>query len=199
LPPKSSLPPRASSKTTTVKCLQCGKEMLRYQSTVRMGRGRHCSRACADSARTLRRKAEPIPATRNCKMCGQVFIPTTHHHLYCSEKCNHKYHDEVVPNCYPGASTMVKGEVSEHLVIIDLLLRGWHVFKPVSFGCGFDYIAMRAGTMYKIEVKLGHKRRRNGKLEVVLAKTENPQYDVIATVWDNQIFYSDLKGATVCL
>jgi len=199
LPPKSSLPPRPSEKTVVTNCSYCGKEMLRYRSTVRLGRGRHCSRACSNADATLRRKPEPIPPTRDCKECGQTFIPTTHHHMFCSVKCNHSFHEKNMPGCFLGASKVVKGEVGELQVVIDLLLRGWHVFRPMCFGCGFDFLITRGDEIRKVEVKIAHKSCKGGALQINLRKTNNPQYDVVATVWHREILYSDKKGETVCL
>ncbi len=60
-------------------------------------------------------------------------------------------------------STGTKGAVSELRVAVDLLDRGWEVFRSLSPTCSCDLIARRDGVTVDIEVRSGT-RNKSGTL-----------------------------------
>lgn len=78
-------------------CEQCGTEFSVWLSTIAAGKGRCCSKACANKSQTGR--PAPKSKTRSdkkprrshvCQWCGKVFVNHGHNdreRQYCSNKC----------------------------------------------------------------------------------------------------------------
>lgn len=68
-------------------CLNCGKPFLPkpWPSTGQ----KHCSEQCRDCAsmRSWRARNAPLYLPKNCKMCGDEFVPNRIHQIFCHSEC----------------------------------------------------------------------------------------------------------------
>lgn len=80
------------------RCAQCGNEFSVFLSTLAVGKGRCCSKACATAFRVGKKMTGPRKTRKDkkprmphvCGWCGKVFYDGTHlrkTRQYCSNKC----------------------------------------------------------------------------------------------------------------
>ena len=94
---------------------------------------------------------------KECKTCKKGFLGV-HNQLYCSLECDRHYQEKVP--LYPGLSPSSTGALGELRVSIDLMRRGYEVFRALSPSSPCDLIAMKDGKVLRIEVRTA---RRDGK------------------------------------
>lgn len=97
-------------------------------------------------------------------------------------------------------STGVVGAISELIVTIDLMQRGFEVFRAVSPACSCDLAALRGGILTRVEVRTGT-RYMTGSVSYSLAESEKGRHDVLAVVVDGKVTYTpDLTdlGGHIC-
>jgi hypothetical protein len=104
---------------------------------------------------------------------------------YCSDACaraNERQRREALSDRHPSnRSTGTVGAISELVVTVDLLNRGFDVFRAVSPSCSCDLIAMKDGTVLRIEVRTAY-QRKDGTLGHHRRIGEESNYDVMAAV-----------------
>lgn len=77
----------------------------------------------------------------------------------------------------------------ELLVALDLMRKGYHVFRALSPACPCDLAVVSGGTTYRIEVTSGY-RAKNGRVATPADKAkQSHKYDVLAIVVDGEIIY----------
>ncbi len=85
-----------------------------------------------------------------------------------------------------GVSKSVVGALSEYRVVVDLLARGYEVYRAVHFHAPVDIIAAKPGGAYvRIEVKTAHTRGE----KVYHPPAKDGRSDVVAAVTMDQIIY----------
>ena len=84
-------------------------------------------------------------------------------------------------------ATGTTGAISELRVCVDLLARGYEVFRSVSQSCSCDIAVLKDGRLFRIEVTTGYENPHTGTLSYSPHKTEN--YDVIAVVLPEDIVF----------
>ena len=101
---------------------------------------------------------------KTCLTCGQSINQyRSCNTKYCSSACyprkaqKRSIQHHINPN-YQMKSKATVGSVSEYVVAINLLQRGFEVFKSLSPTCSCDIICMKNGNLKKIEVKTGYKK-----------------------------------------
>ncbi len=93
---------------------------------------------------------------RICKHCNKpIPIIRRPQAIYCSEECYRlaimkRYHSL---NPQSVLSLTASGAVSEYKAIIDLLIRGFEVFRSVEPGASCDLAILKEGKLLKVEVK----------------------------------------------
>jgi len=112
--------------------------------------------------------------TRTCVVCKDEFKTNHKTQLACSNACRYKRDDE---RELLGLDSGRVGSISELAVCIDLLTKGYYVFRSMSPSGPVDLIAMKNGKTLKIEVKTMH-RTFSGKIRK--PKHSHDQHDVIA-------------------
>lgn len=127
----------------------------------------------------------------DCYVCHKLFIPRNNRGKYCSIECYKKYNTMRtgrISNKNIPASTV--GAVSEMAVCLDLLERGYSVFRSMSPSCPCDLIAMKDGKIERIEVKTGY-RAIDGKL--TYPATKNNKFDKLAIYirTNKEVIYTD--------
>lgn len=135
----------------------------------------------------------------NCRRCGRE-IPAARRlrrAVFCSNTCRHAFGAEETKKLNPhrqGLSTGAVGAISELIATIDLMQRGYEVFRAVSPACSCDLAALRDGKLTRVEVRTGT-RYMTGSVSYSLAESEKHRHDVLAVVVDGEVTYTpDLVG-----
>lgn len=134
-----------------------------------------------------------------CKRCGSEFVTSNNRQVYCSRKCRRETTLESYrvnrPSIKPdfmndSIPTATIGAIHELVTCVDLMRRGFHVFRAQSPSCPCDLICVTSKGMLRIEVRTGH-RLNDGKL--VWPIRLNPDaFDVLAVVlYTSEIVYLD--------
>jgi hypothetical protein len=169
-------------------CKHCGKPFETWQDN-RL----YCNESCR---RNFRREAkgekplEPLACNQKgeCKECGREFQLTRNRYLFCSKKCRsdnsrnlNKTRNE------SGLSTGSVGALREFITCVDLMKRGYEVFRALSPNSSCDLIAMKEGKIWRVEVTTGY-IRKDGSMSWV--KHDESKYDVLAAVMpDSTVIY----------
>lgn len=95
-----------------------------------------------------------------CEECGELFERRTIRQRFCSPKCSDanlaSLSDEpaYLPAYGDGLSFQTKGALSELRACVDLLARGFHVYRSMSASAPWDLVvAIPSGRMVRVEVK----------------------------------------------
>ena len=129
----------------------------------------------------------------NCSHCKQDFMKKRINQICCSIKCvtarNNKRNKLKCQFIAFNGSTSTKGAIQELRVAADLLRRGYHVFRSVSPSAHCDLVILgKDKTLKRVEVRSAVKNLA-GKF--FFSKRGN--YDVIAGVFKNKIYYEGLN------
>ncbi len=160
-------------------CIVCGN-VITGHGHLRTDR-KYCSPSCARAS-----KKRPV-FSRICRGCGMPFETTNTPKVFCKDTCRRK-----VATLMPSIgreyslSTGTVGALSELRVAIDLMLRGFHVYRAQSPAAPVDLMIFKNGELpLKVEVKTGHER--NGHLYIPPLKTNN--HDILAIATPTEIHY----------
>ncbi len=129
-----------------------------------------------------------------CKYCGSPIIGRSPNAEYCCEDCGLKGTLEIGRKLNPGRgrfSPGVAGGINESRVNTDLLMKGYAMFRSTCQCAPCDFIAMKDGRIYRVEVTAGS-YGANGKVYCGMHDPDN--YDIIAAVTFDNIFYKDAEG-----
>lgn len=94
-----------------------------------------------------------------CENCKTKFEKTQNSRKrFCTIKCNKEYYKKLYAklNPTPKCQPTTLGNVQEMRVIIDLLIRGFHVFRSCSHYAPFDIIMVNEGKFRVVEVVTGY-------------------------------------------
>jgi len=118
--------------------------------------------------------------------CEELFVSLSHRQKYHSPDCRKDHyaakHRTVT---YPDLTTGTTGTIGELRVVIDLLEKGYDVFRAASTNCWTDLVVAVSEGFKSVEVKTGH-RTPSGKLQYPKPKEKS---DVIAVVLPTEIVY----------
>lgn len=78
------------------------------------------------------------------------------------------------------------GTLSEYKVALDLMKRGYDLFKPVTMNYSCDLLALKNDKFSRIEVTTGHKTALG---KVSYSKHNPDNYDVLVVVVGEELFY----------
>jgi len=156
---------------------------------------RYCSQEC----RSLARRVELPTRMCACKGCGKSFLVRVHNKKFCSPKCfgainRRRYYGTEA--AYPGRSTATVGAIGELRVCVDLMGRGFDVFKAVSPSCPCDLAVLCNGELAQFEVRTGYRSHVTGKSWSHAPK--DCKADVFAIVYKDGIEYRPLKEWIKC-
>lgn len=173
-------------------CKNCGGKIAEERAE----RGAvYCSGLCnREYKEKLRqKKVNPIEIIRNCKLCGKE-IPkkrAVHRALYCSDACRQKYLRKLYKIKNPRAqntSTATKGAISELRVAIDLLYKGYGVFRALSPSCPCDLAILEGDKLIRVEVKTAYYTSNTNNIQYP-APIKSEKYDILALVLHDRIIY----------
>ena len=91
-----------------------------------------------------------------------------------------------------GIPTGTVGAIAELGVAIDLLRKGFHVFRALSPNCSCDLAIVADTQLYRVEVKTGHRDKDGHPSPPYVKKHKRELFDIIATVLHdtNEIIYT---------
>lgn len=92
-------------------CLACGKEIATYQSRVKLGRGKHCSKACANHSYKGKSFSEKTQFVK-----GQKALNFKGWRLHYARKGGNAYREIFMPS-HPRATK--SGYIREHRLVME--------------------------------------------------------------------------------
>ena len=126
--------------------------------------------------------------TIRCAACGSDFLGGLNH-KFCSKSCERKTNAPLRENL--NISSGKVGTISELLVCIDLMKKGWEVYKAIYQSSFCAAIAIKNGVILKLEIRTGYyNKNKDGGLNLHYAR--NKIYDknvAVYTAYDNKIHY----------
>lgn len=159
-------------------CEQCGKE---FETSILT------KRFCNEKCRYTNANGT-IFIKETCLFCKKIFeAGKFQKRKFCSVECRKDYNKQVLRKNNPLVFELPSGTVGaigELRICVDLLTRGYHVYRSVSPSCPTDLAIMHQGKLYGIEVVTGYVSLK-GKLCHNKIYIKNPQFDIVAIVLKN--------------
>jgi hypothetical protein len=121
--------------------------------------------------------------------CGKIFFRNGNYSKrFCSQTCaaraseQRRYGDQYKSEQLKyGWSSSTTGAVSELVVCVDLMRRGYEVFRAVSPDASCDLIAVQGSVSLRVEVRTG-RRFIDGRLDYPRMKRDIGRQDIYAVV-----------------
>lgn len=150
-----------------------------------------CTKECKEKKNRLRRaKRRTEVKDRRCarEECGKEFRSARQQQLYCTSLCANamrkaKWRKENPPSGLPTPTT---GAIAELIVSVDLMKRGFSVFRAMSSACHCDLAVLKNRRLCRVEVKTVY-RGVSGK--PVRPECDGDKFDVLAMVLPGEIIY----------
>jgi hypothetical protein len=129
-----------------------------------------------------------LPVTRQCEKCGEDFESLRQRQKFCGPKCRAEHDKEQWYKVNPpkGMATATTGTVSELVVAVDLLRRGFSVFRAMSPACNCDLAVLSDGRLCRVEVKTAYITKSG---ELTHPTVDCSRFDVLALVRGDLISY----------
>ncbi len=124
-----------------------------------------------------------------CKQCGGL-IPGNRW-SFCSTECRREYNREQyrLKNPFKGTSRATTGTISELRVAVDLMCKGYNIFRALSPSSPCDLIILQDGQSLKLEVRTTYKTTGE-KIYANRMKRDDPNnIDIYAWVLPDEIVY----------
>ena len=120
---------------------------------------------------------------KECRTCGKEFSPKQPAQLYCSKLCR------PVRQTYQGnkSNACTTGAASELIASVDLLRKGWTVFRSLTPNSFADIIACKGAVILRLEVRTAHSHVSNGNW--YFHKLRAPMTDGFAVVIGHEVRY----------
>lgn len=115
------------------------------------------------------------------------------HAKFCDKTCANKHwanlYRRANPRIHKGLSlpTGTIGAMHEMVVAVDLMSRGYHVFRALSQACPCDLAILKNGKLIRVECTTGTYNRNPNSWSHPLK--DNKKYDVLAVVFHKEIKY----------
>ncbi len=93
-----------------------------------------------------------------------------------------------------GISTSAVGALNEMRVVVDLMLKGYHVFRALSSACPCDLVIMLNGNISKVEVKTAYKRGDSLYAQKPTKRQLESGIDYLVQVTTDEIIYQPPLG-----
>ena len=134
-----------------------------------------------------------VTFTKTCEQCGDVIPPERFRNqpaykvMFCSQECgqlNIRQRVDVINEREPNAIRLnqgTSGAVSELIACVDLMRRGYHVFRAQSPACPCDLVIMKGAHVQRVEVRTGNVNL-NGTINYAKHRLEYHEYDILAVV-----------------
>ena len=126
---------------------------------------------------------------RKCENCKKNYIGISENQRqrWCSEKCSKEFKyggDVPIKNISSGTI----GAVAELIVSLDLMKRGYEVYRALSPASSCDILALKGKKVFTIEVRTGYKSKDN-KTIITNRFNMRAKYLAIVIHRTNEIIY----------
>ncbi len=105
-------------------------------------------------------KKPSVKYPNTCIECRKEFQASWPHQRTCTRECRHAFNQK---NAWVtsglkklGVSSGTVGAISELRVAVDLMMRGYDVFRALSPACSCDLAMIKDGRLIRIEVRTGY-------------------------------------------
>jgi hypothetical protein len=129
-------------------------------------------------------KEHPFREKRTCEKCKKIYIAKMNNAKYCINCKGEKR------TPFKHLSTGQVGAMTELMVCVDLIKRGYEVFRAVSPASSCDIAILKNNQLLRIEVKTGY-RYLNGAIGSGYGENQKGRFDILAIVIHktNEIIY----------
>ena len=127
--------------------------------------------------------------SRNCKDCNKHFTTNLKWQKFCSNKCRMNFEIKQYRKYNPlqlKISAGTKGTIGELRVAVDLLQKGYEVFRSLSPSCSCDLAILKNDKLIRIEVRTAYYSAKEDKY---LFPKPNNKFDNLALVLVDKIIY----------
>ncbi len=141
------------------------------------------------------KRKQRYPGT--CRVCSAPFEGLHPQRLSCSTVCAKRYEAERTGRIgfADGLPTGTVGALSEMLSSIDLMRRGYSVFRALSPSCFCDLVACKNGEILRVECRTGYKSK-SGKLNFPRTIHESADVFSVYVHVEQKIYYLKPDGKT---
>ena len=124
-----------------------------------------------------------------CINCGKALIKGQR--KFCSPQCSTAYWKGkyLKMNPWKGKTSATTGAISELRVAVDLLTKGYNVFRSLSPNCPCDLAILKDGRLLRVEVRTSY-LSTSGKIYRNISKRDDSKsIDIYAWVLPNKVIY----------
>jgi hypothetical protein len=150
-----------------------------------------CSSRCRNKY-TYDKKKKVKYIDRKCLECNKLFTTSENRNqkccgIECSRKRNKRIYSEINPVLPICTGTI--GAIGEYRVVVDLLFKGFDVFKSMSPHCPCDLVIGLNNKTYRVEVTTGS-ILPSGKIQNNKIYGDCSKFDIVAIVLKSgEVFY----------
>jgi hypothetical protein len=128
----------------------CGKDFVATNKNQK-----YCGDQCRNEE--MNRRRECIESfKKECPVCNKIFSTHRFNQKYCSPECSKSKPWDSFVDLKFKISPGTKGTITEFLVCVDLMKRGYNVFRAISPNSPFDIIAVNHQATHRIEITSGN-------------------------------------------
>jgi hypothetical protein len=119
--------------------------------------------------------------------CGVSFKTRRVNQKFHSVPCQTAHYNKSLgcQSAYPGINTGTVGAISELRVSVDLLAKGYEVFRALSPACSCDLAILKDGKLLRIEVRTAYRSKNGG----IVSNHSRFNADHFALVLPDEIVY----------
>lgn len=130
---------------------------------------------------------------KTCLNCNEEVLATSRYYQrkkFCTKECKEKHYRKTHYNHTKyGVNNVVVGTIQELIVSVDLLKKGYEVFRSLGSSCSCDLAILKNGKLLRVEVTTGY---------IMGKATHHPpkeaqKYDILAVVIDGNIIYNPIE------
>jgi len=153
--------------------------------------GRKTCSVCFDIRAKKKKYIPKTKKTRMCEICGKEFKTWTSTQRYCSKKCRSIAYIppmQVTPEVKDRAA---RGSMTELLVCVELMGKGYEVFRNMSPAGSCDLVVLREGRLLRVECKTTTLNIKTNHWSIPSFDME--KCDVVAILISSGLRYLDSK------
>jgi len=175
-------------------CVVCN-EAVSVKRLKRFPHTNTCSPLCSTNKYRIRPTINSLSG-QECEVCHENIpagrLNRNANAKTCSPECSKKRATLLYRARNPqptGMSTATIGAISELRVAVDLLQKGYAVFRALSSSCPCDLAILQDKKLFRLEVKTASRSVASGAV-VVPKNKKDGLYDILAAVLPDEIVYT---------
>lgn len=150
---------------TIIKCKVCDNKFYRKKTN---SKKQHCSWDCENKDKKLLETNKKF--SKECLNCDNKFYTNKNHQVFCEQSCRNIYYAKQwdIDGFRFEIPSGTVGVLSEYLASIDLMKKGYEVYRAMSPASSSDLILKKNNKFISIEVRTGKLKINNEKNDVKL-------------------------------